>query len=136
MESESPLIQAPFPALKTPEASPLKAYATGLRKRFILLLGLEANGREYYGWLEVSRDSVQSAIRMMRAMVVSNVLCRREGVRFISRSIHPRMARAVELSVCLDERIDSPGQLLPSDVARRWQSLHIWREHRQHSLIR
>jgi len=78
MESELPLIQAPFPAEDT-----RGVVFEGLRDRIAeeihSSLGLQANGSEYYGWLGVSCDSVQSAIRMMRAMVVSNVLCRREG---------------------------------------------------------
>jgi hypothetical protein len=78
MESESPLIQAPFPAEDT-----RGVVFEGLRDRIAdeihSSIGLQANGREYHGWLGVNCDSVQSAIRMMRAILVSNVLCRREG---------------------------------------------------------
>jgi sirohydrochlorin cobaltochelatase len=42
-------------------------------------LGLQVSDRRYAGWLGVSCPSVRSAIWMMRAMVVSNVLARREG---------------------------------------------------------
>jgi len=78
MESESPLIQAPFP----PEDTRGVGFE-GLRERIAdeihSSIGLQAAGREYRGWLGVNCDDVRSAIRMMRAMVVSNVLCRREG---------------------------------------------------------
>jgi len=50
--------------------------------------GLEAAGREYYGWLGVKCNDIRSAVRMMRAMVVSNVLCRREG-DFIYIPVNP-----------------------------------------------
>jgi len=41
--------------------------------------GLPATGREYRGWLGLDYCNVRSAIWMMRLMVASNVLARREG---------------------------------------------------------
>ena len=77
MESESPLIQAPFPAEDT-RGVVFESLRDGIANEIHSSIGLQPNGREYHGWLGVSCDSVRSAIRMMRAMVVSNVLCRRE----------------------------------------------------------
>lgn len=78
MESESPLIQAPFATqdIRGPVFDSLRdKIADGIHS----LCGLEATGREYHGWLGVNCKDVPFAIRMMRAMLVSNVLCRREG---------------------------------------------------------
>jgi hypothetical protein len=77
MESESPLIQAPFPAEDT-RGVVFESLRDRIADEVHSSIGLQANGREYHGWLGVSCESVRSAIRMMRAMVVSNVLCRRE----------------------------------------------------------
>ena len=41
--------------------------------------GLRASAHRYAGWLGVECTSVRSAIWMMRAMVASNILSRREG---------------------------------------------------------
>lgn len=41
--------------------------------------GLRPSGHRYAGWLGVECPSVNTAVWMMRAMVVSNVLARREG---------------------------------------------------------
>lgn len=92
MESESPLIQAPF---STGDAG--GAVFEGLRDRVADEIrsstGLEATGREYRGWLGVNCNDVRFAIRMMRAMVVSNVLCRREGDS-IYIPVNPRVDRS------------------------------------------
>ena len=77
MESESPLIQAPFSTQDT-----RGAVFDNLRDKIADDIhsssGLQATGREYYGWLGVNCTGTQFAIRMMRATVVSNALCRRE----------------------------------------------------------
>jgi hypothetical protein len=41
--------------------------------------GLQQSGHRYAGWLGVECPSVRAAIWMMRALVVSNILSRREG---------------------------------------------------------
>ena len=87
MESESPFIQAPSSTGETRDA-----IFEGLRDKIADEIhsstGLEATGREYYGWLGVKCNDIRSAVRMMRAMVVSNVLCRREG-DFIYIPVNP-----------------------------------------------
>jgi hypothetical protein len=77
MESESPLIQAQFPT-EDRRGVVFERLRDRIADEIRSSTGLQANGRESHGWLGVSCDSVLSAIRMMRAMVVSNVLCRRE----------------------------------------------------------
>jgi hypothetical protein len=61
--------------------------------------GLRTSGHFYAGWLGVECPDVRAAIWMMRALVVSNVLARREGtVLFIpvSRESDPRGRIVVE----------------------------------------
>jgi sirohydrochlorin cobaltochelatase len=81
MESESPLIQAPFSAQDT-RGDVFESLRDKIADEIHSLTGLQATGREYHGWLGVNCKDIQSATRMMRAMVVSNVLCRREGDLF------------------------------------------------------
>jgi len=75
----SPLVQ---PALSAdgvrPEADAL-LYA-GIARRIDRDTGLKASPHQYAGWLGVECESVSAAVWMMRALVVSNVLSRREGV--------------------------------------------------------
>ena len=78
MESESPLIQAPFSTQDTRGAA-FEILRDEIADEIHSSIGLQATGREYHGWLGVNCNDIRSAIRMMRAMVVSNVLCRREG---------------------------------------------------------
>jgi hypothetical protein len=79
LSSESPLIE---PALSPDgrraqgDASLFAALADGIR----LDTGLPSSPHEYSGWLGVECPSVASAVWMMRALVVHNVLARREGV--------------------------------------------------------
>lgn len=77
MESESPLIQAPFSPEDT-QGEVFESLRDKVADEIHSSTGLQATGREYHGWLGVNCGGVQPAIRMMRAMVVSNVLCRRE----------------------------------------------------------
>jgi sirohydrochlorin cobaltochelatase len=61
--------------------------------------GLEAAGPKYTGWLGVNCPSVTRAIWMMRALVASNVLARREGtVLFVpvAPSTDPRGERVAD----------------------------------------
>lgn len=50
--------------------------------------GLQVGGTAYAGWLGVECPSVQAAIWMMRALVVSNLLTRRED-RILYLPVHP-----------------------------------------------
>ena len=77
MESESALIQAPLPSRDTQDSS-FRDLRDKVAREIQSLTGLEATGCEYDGWLGVNCQNVPAAIWMMRAMVVSNVLCRRE----------------------------------------------------------
>lgn len=77
MEQESPLIQAPLSSTDTRDAS-FRDLRNKVANQIHSSTGLEATGCDYHGWLGVNCKNVPSAIWMMRAMVVSNVLCRRE----------------------------------------------------------
>jgi len=77
MDSESPFIQAPFSTQDT-RGIVFESLRDKIADEIHSSTGLQATGREYHGWLGVNCDNVRSANRMMRAMVVSNVLCRRE----------------------------------------------------------
>ncbi len=87
MESESPLIQPPFPTRDTSTAA-----FESLRQRtsgeILSQTGLQMTAREYFGWLGLDCLSVRAAVWIMRIMVASNVLCRREDT-FIYVPINP-----------------------------------------------
>lgn len=76
MESESPLIQAPLPR-DIKDSSFLGDLRDKVADQIHCSTGLETTG-EYDGWLGVNCKNVPAAIWMMRAMVVSNALSRRE----------------------------------------------------------
>ena len=78
MESESPLIQPPFSTRNTRTATFEKLRDT-VAMKIHSQTRLQANGREHHGWLGVDCLNLRPAIWMMRVMVASNVLCRREG---------------------------------------------------------
>ncbi len=73
MESEVPLIGPPWPPLGESSARLAQVARTIERES-----GLRRGGREYTGWLGLQCASVGAAIAMMRALVASNVLARRE----------------------------------------------------------
>lgn len=91
MEFESPLIQAPFSTRNTRTAAFEKSHDT-VAKKIQSQTRLHANGREHHGWLGVDCLNVRPAIWMMRVMVASNVLCRREG-NFIYVPVNPSTDR-------------------------------------------
>jgi len=78
MEFESPLIQAPFSTRNT-RTTVFEKLRDTVAGRIHSQTGLQATGREYHGWLGIDCLNVRPAIWMMRVMVASNVLCRREG---------------------------------------------------------
>lgn len=81
MESESPLIQPPFPPSFPPRGAgfaAMKKLRDTLAQKIQEQTGLQATGNEYSGWLGVDWESVRRAIWMMRILVAGNVLCRRE----------------------------------------------------------
>jgi hypothetical protein len=91
MEFESPLIQAPFSTRNTRTAAFENSHDT-VAKKIQSQTRLHANGREHHGWLGVDCLNVRPAIWMMRVMVASNVLCRREG-NFIYVPVNPSTDR-------------------------------------------
>jgi sirohydrochlorin cobaltochelatase len=112
MESESPLIQSPLGSEDT-RGDAFERLRDKVANEIYSATGLQALGRKYHGWLGVNCRSVPSAIQMMRAMVVSNVLCRREGDSIyvpINLSTDRSSIRIVELirrafSVFMEEAI-------------------------------
>jgi sirohydrochlorin cobaltochelatase len=79
ISSETPLIEptGSSDGRRSGADAPLfAAVAEGIRQD----TGLSSSPHQYAGWLGVVCPSVGSAVWMMRALVVSNVLARREGV--------------------------------------------------------
>ena len=77
MAEESPLVEPARPD----EASASKAAdttAAAIAEKARSLTGLRTSQRRYPGWLGLECPSVRAAIWMMRALVASNVLSRRE----------------------------------------------------------
>ena len=91
MESESPLIQAPFSTRNTRTAAFEKLRDT-IAVNIHSQTGLRATAREYHGWLGIDCLNVRAAIWMMRVMVASNALCRRES-NFIFIPVNPSTDR-------------------------------------------
>jgi sirohydrochlorin cobaltochelatase len=92
MESESPLIQAPF-STRNPRTAAFEKLRDTVAGKIHSQTGLQATGRESHGWLGVNCLNVRAAIWMMRVMVASNVLCRREG-NFIYVPVNPSSDRS------------------------------------------
>jgi len=102
---ETPLVE---PAV----AHPLLEETASLRHQAVLgsmaeaiarLTGLRASAHRYAGWLGLELSAVRPAIWMMRALVVSNVLSRREGT---------------VLFVPVDPVHDPTGEVVAGAVAR------------------
>jgi hypothetical protein len=75
MEEESPLVE---PDLSSP-ALPTDRAAAGVGALIHRATGLRPSDHHYPGWLGVECPGVRAAVWMMRALVASNVLSRREG---------------------------------------------------------
>ena len=72
MATASPLV---VPAPDGPDGADVRtAFADAIHRQ----TGLHAAGCEYPGWLGLQTPSIRAAVWMMRALVVSNVLARRE----------------------------------------------------------
>ena len=78
MESECPLIQTP-PRSSQNDSPALAALRDAIATDIEARTGLAATGLAYQEWLGIECLQSRSAIWMMRVVVVSNVLCRREG---------------------------------------------------------
>lgn len=81
MEEESPLLQ-PASLSHTFESHPYEAVREKMSGMIYQLTGLRTSNHHYFGWLGIVCPDVHSAIWMMRAMVASNILSRREGTVF------------------------------------------------------
>ncbi len=82
MDDESPAVEPVFPDDVAAAAS--QALAASIARRLQQESGLASATHRYAGWVGVDCPSVRAAIWMMRALVVSNVLSRREdGVLFV-----------------------------------------------------
>ncbi len=78
MAAESPLVE-PAVSRDAAPADAGHAVAAALADAIHRETGLRTSKHRYAGWLGVECPSVRVAVWMMRAMVVSNVLARREG---------------------------------------------------------
>jgi sirohydrochlorin cobaltochelatase len=76
MDEESPAVE---PTFRGDDPDEGLAPAAGIAQRVQQETGLAASTHRYAGWLGVECASARAAIWMMRALVVSNVLSRREG---------------------------------------------------------
>jgi hypothetical protein len=103
LEQSAPLIQ---PSL-TPDGVRLAADAAlyaGMADRIHRHTGLAVSPHHYAGWLGLVCASVNAAVWMMRALVVSNVLARREGVVLfvaVNPAVDPNGGRVAEAVVRL-----------------------------------
>jgi sirohydrochlorin cobaltochelatase len=102
MALESPLLQ---PAISGDEfrTDADQAQCETMSKAIYAATGLSSSNHQYVGWLGVNCPSVRAAIWMMRAMVVSNVLSRREET---------------VLFVPVNSVIDPNGEIAASSLAR------------------
>lgn len=94
LESESPLVEPPTagsedpasddaPPGGTPAASVVHADADALAANISRVTGLAAVPQTYDGWIGFSCPDVRTAVWMMRALVVLNVLARREDLTLL-----------------------------------------------------
>jgi sirohydrochlorin cobaltochelatase len=75
---DSPLLEPALSSDDWPDDT-LKTISTTMAAIIAAETGLLASGPRYTGWLGVECPSVRAAVWMMRALVVNNVLSRREG---------------------------------------------------------
>ena len=78
MAQATPLIQPAWPS-GTSDAERLERHAAGMAEALLADIGLRRSSPSYAGWLGVECSSVRTAVWMMRTMVATNVLSRREG---------------------------------------------------------
>jgi len=78
MEAQTPLVEPAVPGEDVDRSSE-RALSSHLAERVARDTGLQAAPAHYFGWLGLECPSVRVAIWLMRALVVSNVLARREG---------------------------------------------------------
>jgi sirohydrochlorin cobaltochelatase len=78
MAASAPLVTPATPDNPAAEDA-CRAAAAGMANRIQSSLGLPRSESDRVGWLGVACPSVRAAVWLMRALVVSNVLARREG---------------------------------------------------------
>jgi len=78
MAQGTPLIQPAWPA-GTRDAERLEQRAAAMAETLHADIGLSRSSPSYAGWLGLECSSVRTAVWMMRTMVATNVLSRREG---------------------------------------------------------
>ena len=101
LAANEPLVPPAYSADGARPASDALLYA-GMAQRIQRDAGLAASSHQYAGWLGLACGDVQAAVWMMRALVVSNVLARREGtVLFVpvNPEIDPNGSRVAEAVV-------------------------------------
>ena len=100
MAAESPLIEPEFSSADSAKSLDL---ASRLAEQIHRATGLQPSPQHYPGWLGVECPNVGFAVWMMRALVASNVLSRREGtVLFVpvNPSTDPRGTFVADAVVC------------------------------------
>ncbi len=102
MALESPLVEPAWPA-HADEIAALRPPADRLAEALQAATGLRRSSHPYAGWLGLECGSVAAAVWMMRTMVGTNVLSRREGT---------------VLFVPVNPAIDPEGAIVTSAVAR------------------
>jgi sirohydrochlorin cobaltochelatase len=100
---ESPLIE---PLFEETSSNTGEILSTAIAERIQRDTGLPGSSHRYHGWLGIDCPSVRGAIWMMRAMVVSNVLSRREGTA---------------LFVPINPASDSEGTRVADTFAQVWR---------------
>jgi sirohydrochlorin cobaltochelatase len=78
MAASAPLVTAGTPNDPAAEDA-CRAAAAGMASRIQSSLGLRRSETDQVGWLGVECPNIRAAVWLMRALVVSNVLARREG---------------------------------------------------------
>ena len=101
MGKESPLIQPPISGYGV-RGNDLQLLCNSMSDKILMLTGLRPSSHKYAGWLGVDCPDVRAAIWIMRAMVASNVLSRREGTT---------------LFVPIDPGRDPGGEIVVSSLA-------------------
>jgi len=104
MAAESPLIE---PDLSSAESVKSRHLASRLAEQIQRATGLRPSPQRYPGWLGFECPSVRFAVWMMRALVASNVLSRRE---------------ATVLFVPVNPATDTRGTFVSSAVERTFQA--------------
>jgi hypothetical protein len=105
MSAEMPLVQPSLPGHGY-DANAHRALAAKIMDAIHQPSGLASSGAEYPGWLGIECLDVARAIWLMRAMVASNVLSRREGTTLflpVNQSIDPHGKIVAQRFLCVHQ---------------------------------